>query len=284
MSRTGDRSIDPWLLCERLDACAKWWWGASALGRGAGFALGALSVLNLVPAKSGPFALAAVSLCFELAMLRSDGVRATAQRLRRRLEFLDGLGRELDEAEYSDLVVRSPSSVKKAARCGKKRTEYFGSSRPVGAERLLENLAQSAWWSKHLAEAMRLVLAVAVTLTVLGAIVMLIVSVHHVSSTANAGGAATARLDETARIVSSTVVLLFSIGAIRLVLTFHQFAASSGVAEQQARRALAGSDLDAVAAERLLHEYQLARAGAPMVPQWIYNFRKKELNREWRAP
>lgn len=82
--------LPPFDLAQALDRCAKCWWGASLVLKCLGFAAGAC--IALLPAEPVPFIVAACTILAELAMYRSDAVKATAQLLRRKLDLQDSFG------------------------------------------------------------------------------------------------------------------------------------------------------------------------------------------------
>jgi hypothetical protein len=272
---TAQTELDQWRLCSTLERASKVWWGAAMLVRLAGLIVGVMGILGKVPAQPVVFVVAVLGIAAELATLRSDRIRRTGQGLRRQLEFADGLGWEIGAAEYSDLVLRCPSSVKKRARREGPAPQYFASALPAGPERAVENLSESAWWSKHLAESMRGICGLVVIATTLGSIVLLVVAIEGIQDRQ--------ALDAVARVVTSVLMLLFSLGLVRLVIAYHDFAVGAARAEEAALRSLTAGVPDEVNAVKMLHAYQMARAAGPLLPDWVWKWRQQELNELWKS-
>jgi len=264
---------DPWVLCKTLDRTAKLWWGTALTIRVLGFGVGVLAVLQIVPAAHVVFVVAAVGIAAEMATFRSDRVRGVAQGLRRKLELSDGFGLAVSDAEYSDLLARSPASVKTRAKGKKLPAPYFASTKPAGAERTLENLSESSWWTKHLAETMRTLCAIVIAVAIATSFAMLIIAIERLTETV--------ALDAVARIVTSVLLLVASLGFLRLIVGYHDLAVRAGRTEDSAERLKTGAP-DATEVSKLLHEYQLSRATAPILPDWVWQLRQVELNALWK--
>ena len=77
-----------------------------------------------------------------------------------------------------------------------------------------------------------------------------------------------------AKFISATLVFLISIGTLRSWLAYAALSQKAGDLDAEAGRLLAAGKLDAFEAQRLLAEYQLARASAPLVPTWVWRLRR----------
>jgi hypothetical protein len=75
--------------------------------------------------------------------------RALAERSRRALLLIDGLGTEMSAKEYADLLCSFPKEAAKKHE----DPNYFSSTDPPGPRRLAVMLQESVFWSKHLLSA-----------------------------------------------------------------------------------------------------------------------------------
>jgi hypothetical protein len=255
-----------------LDRCAKWWRGASLTLKGLGFATGALIFLP-VAQEPLPFIVAACTILAELTICRSDALKGTAQGVRRKLDLQDSLGWEIPNTEFSDLLVRCPRSVKARAKRYNATEAYFASNEPVGPTRALQNVSESAWWTKHLAESMSHICMTALVLGVIGALVVLIIALQTLREH-------TAQVN-TARIVTGFLMLLLSTGLIKLMLGYASLAKKAGTSEAAACRLLQLHEVKQLDAFRVMYEYHVDRASGLIIPTWIWNLRKNELNHIW---
>jgi hypothetical protein len=265
--------LSPFALAEALDRCAKRWWGASLAAKILGFVTGAC--INLLPAEPVPFLVAACTLIAELCLYRSDAIKSTGQQFRRKLDLQDGFGWQIPNTDLSDLLVRCPSSVKKPPRKHLVTEPYFASTEPSGPLRALKNVSESAWWTKHLAETMANVCRAIVTIGITGALIILIFALHTTSTH-------TAQVN-VARIVTGVLMLLLSMGIIKLAIGYNSLSKNSTSSEAAAERALqATTPPEQLAAFKVMYEYHLSRAVGPIIPTWIWKIRKDELNQTWK--
>jgi len=267
----GDRNA-PFALARALDSCAKWWWGASFLFQGLSFAAG-ISVVLPIPAEPIPFIVAAFTLISLLSMYRSDAIKSLAQGLRRKLDLYDSFGWEIPPLDYSDLCVRCPRSAKVRARLDGSVEPYFLSTELQGPVRALENVSESAWWSKHLAERMRSYCIVLMATGLVVSVIVLIVALQTV-------GQSDVRAS-VARIVAALLMFLFSAGVVRLGMGYHELAKSAERSEQDAINMNKSGEPKLVDTLRVMSEYHLARAVGPLIPTWVWNCHRDELNAVW---
>lgn len=267
-------SAPPYALARCLDDCAKWWWGMSLTLKAVGFATGILICFPIAQ-EPLPFIIAALAILAELAMIRSDVLKSMGQGIRRKLDLQDSFGWEIPSAEFSDMLVRCPHSVKANAQRDNTTEPYFSSTEPPGPERALHNISESAWWTKHLAETMTKLCITALVLGVSGALVVLIIALQTLHEH-------TAQVN-TARIVTGFLMLLLSTGLIKLILGYSSLAKKAGCSEANSCRLIKTQHPEELDAFKVMYEYHVDRAAALIIPTWIWKRRKDELNRIWAA-
>jgi hypothetical protein len=142
----------------------------------------------------------------------------------------------------------------------------------IGAKRALQNVQESAWWSKHLAEKMWRFMLVVNFISLSLSVLLLLISVISVSSPET--------LSSVGRVVISALMLIFSLGLIRLTTSYHSFSQKTHRIEERAGEMLKGSpsEIDAL---KLFTEYHLCRAAAPLLPDWVYERNRQYLNKLW---
>lgn len=211
-------------------------------------------------------------VCDSIFVWRSDRLRENAETTLRKFEYLKSLGWEISSREITNLIAAAPKSVKLAARSDE-AYPYFASTKSLGPEKLLENLEESTWWSKHQARRMsKYVGILAVTMMCL-AFITLLISLQSALPTTTA--------NMIARIIISVIVLVFSGGYIRLTFDYHLFSQQASKAEEKAFLLCSEKDISKVEAIKLLHDYQIDRATSPLLPTWLWNIMSKELNELW---
>ena len=104
-------------------------------------------------------------------------------------------------------------------------------------------------------------------------IVLLIVSLNTIANVQV--------LNQVGRVVTSVILLIFSLGLFRFTLGYYSFARSSERTEEAAKALVAHPPLEHVEVLKLWQDYQLARASAPIIPTWIWKRREEKLNKLW---
>jgi len=202
--------------------------------------------------------------------------RSLAESLKRQHELADGFGKAPSCAQLADTKHALGELLSDEVDAQLRPGITYSSEAENGAHRLLENLIESAWFSKHLASwcSKRLCAVFAVSLVL--SVSILLWCVGHLNNPSVTLEAAASKL------VSATLLFMLSVGLIRTWLSFSRFAGKSQVNEQQAAAQLQHNKSDNLEALRLLTEYQLARATAPMIPTWVWRYRKEKLNHDWK--
>jgi hypothetical protein len=240
------------------------------------FILAAGIIAVFVPELSPSYPPVAVVSAMFLAAVKfhADNAKSKAESLKRVYEFADSFGEGVAKSVLADLDVTSPRRLSQAYLTELGKGLAFSSSSTGGARRALENLQESAWWSKCNARVMVNVLGTIVAVVVVTAVIILIdvvvqPALHDGSSQA------------VGRIVASTLLCIFSLNMIPAVVKFHRFASKAAEVDAECDRRLAGETIDPVSTMRLLTEYQISRASAPMIPTFIWKLRRDKLDAAW---
>lgn len=204
---------------------------------------------------------------------RSDKLREEAEATLRRLEFYNGLGWAISRREVSNLLASSPKAVKQAAYSSE-ICEYWTSTSVESPLKLLENLEESAWWSKHLARRMAQYAVGAGLVTFLVVLITLLLVLQS--------PAAQPASDMIAKVIILVVLFVISSGYVRLAFDYDQFARAAEKAETQAVQLQENPGLAEIEAIKLLHDYQIDRAVSPLLPSWLWRLVEKDLNELWK--
>lgn len=271
---------------ERLSEClgreGKWWWRLSLSFKGISFLVGALTLMfPSFPQGVMPFILLGFAILAEVFNYLADRIFGMSHSFRAKLDLQDSLGWEISPSEYSDFLADLPESVKDLAQKpltdGDRRGQYFASKNAQGPERALENVEESAWWSKILAKKMTRSCLVLLLVTVLASLVGMILTVYTIGVLGTSAGSN--GLLGIARISTSFLMLLISLGTIKLTLGYYSFSVKAEKVEKHSDRLLNGKKIDLMEAVKTVHEYHLARIVAPPIPDWIWRKNEKELNK-----
>ncbi len=250
------------------------WWAGSAIGlRAALFVAGVVAIFLAEFTLSYPWIALPVALVAALISGRASKFKGMAERAKRQHEYLAGFGVVPSRGMLADLRVslgrELPPETDRLLRKG----ITYSSGKPPGAERVLENLCESAWFTKHLADWCARALRALFVGTVGIAVALLLLSATSLSGTPVGIVAA--------KFVAATLIFLISIGTLRSWLAYAALSQKAGDVDIEAGRLLTTGDSDAFESQRLLAEYQLARASAPLVPTWVWRLRRDFMNQNW---
>ncbi len=253
------------------DLSKRWWWTSLACKLGV-FIAGTIIVFWYPGWRYSALLIFLIYLAAELSLLRSDSFKGRAETIVRKLDFEESFDWKISSIEMSNYEMRSPARLMRNLPTTASEEKYFASTEGFGPRRAAENVLESAFWSKHLAERMGHYCLAATCLLVLGSIVILVVSidtVENINSLSNVG-----------RFVTSALVLVFSLGLLKLMLGYYGFSRKSERAEQAAENLLKG-DCEERDAIKVMHDYQVARATAPLIPTQLWKLMRNDLNAQW---
>ncbi len=276
-----DKESDSERLSECLGREGKWWWRKSLELKVISFLVGTVTLLiPSFPQGWMPFILLAVAALAEVFNYLADRIFGMSHSFRAKLDLQNSLGWAISPGEYADFLADLPDPVKATAKmppsASERKGSYFISQLPQGPQRALENVEESAWWSKILARKMfRFCMAILI-MAVTASLLSLIATTYAISITGSSAN--NAGLSGMARVATSALMLLLSLGTIKLTVGYHSFHNKAEKVEKHAERLLMSGDTDVMDAVKTFHEYHLARVVAPPMPDWIWRRNEKELN------
>lgn len=253
---------------------AKFFWIGSLLCKAAAGIVGILSGLFAFWPVFGATATFVLAVLDEGLTWRSEMVKGDAETFRRKVDSENSLGWSISRMELSDLVTRYGALVRQIDP-QRAAESYFASTQKPGARRAVENVRESAWWSKHIAERSGQICFAATVLLLLPAIV----TVSVVLQTVNEMNTAVA----VSRVATGVFLLLPTLGLARLCHSYFDFSRKAGASEAQASALLEQTEIADSDAIKLMTEYHLARATAPMLPSLLWKRMRDHLNHVWEA-
>jgi hypothetical protein len=281
-SPTSADSLDPQRVLESLVnaayAKAKYWAGFVLALQVIVFVVGVIAVFEPKVSVAYPWIALPLALVGVWLAACATRYKSMAEALKRQHEHLAGFGRKPAGRLLASLRVELPDELRPQLDQLLREGITYASVKPFGPTRVLENLCESAWFSQHLAGYCAKWLRAVFVITLVIAVALLLLCAITLTGT-SVGVAA-------AKCVSATLLFLISVGILRAWLSYHRFSQKSEQIDGEASRLLAGAEPDSCDAQRLLAEYQLTRASAPLIPTWVWRIRRDHLNKNWalRSP
>ncbi len=253
---------------------AKNWWGLSLGLQMLVFAVGIVATSAGVGAKISAFSVVMLSVASYLCHLRSSTWQGRGDCLQRKLDFHDAYGWEIPSSEWSDILAtvgpRDRHRLKTVAQ-----ESYFASEHPPGARRAVQNLQESSWFSKHLA-----CVAGHISLTVIVVLLGISIAAMAIAMSSLKDFDLMANL---ARVVTAALMLVFSMDILSLILRYYAFSSEAGMIERQTNEHIVSGQNDVVSSLKLWQDYHVSRAMAPLIPTWLWQWKRGDLNQIWET-
>lgn len=209
----------------------------------------------------------------EFLIWRSNIWKSKADSLLGKLDFMDSLSWSISRSEISDLVVGTPDKIEKKLKIYNHFGDYFASVEPIGPKRAIENIQESAWWSKNLANQMMYVCIFITIFMFLTSVFLLIFSIYTIKDFDS--------LYNMARASISTIMLIFSFGFIPISIGYYNFSKNSSDIENRAEQIIERNNISEIDAIKIIHSYQMARVKSPLIPTCIWKLKRNKLNQVW---
>ncbi len=200
----------------------------------------------------------------------SEKNKGIAEALLRKLDAQNSFGWLISNAEVSDIIINCSKNLEKFIF----EDTYFASQEEIGAKRALENIQESAWWSKHLAKRMGDYYLVGNLIFFVIWIGVLFVGIKATDNISN--------LSILLNIVVLALMLVFSLSLLRSMTSYYKFSNAAEKIEKNAGQLLLGQDIHDSDAMKIMFEYHLIRANAPLLPSWLWKSMRDDLNNIWR--
>ena len=88
-------------------------------------------------------------------------------------------------------------------------------------------------------------------------------------------------LSVVAQLVVSVFTLVFALDAVGAALSYREFRGKAERAEARARDLLSSGPVDEIAAVKIMQEYHVARATAPLIPTSVWRLHRGRLDELW---
>lgn len=238
------------------------------------FVVGSISVLSPNPHPYTPLFLLAVATTSEIVQWRSDVIKSRSESLLRNLDLCRSFQREISGADKRDIVSDLPKRLRKQLAESEIPDTYFTNDQPPGPRKAIENLLESAWYTKKQTEIMAWVCVALIAIFLAVSIIALVVASRELQSVSAREGAS--------KVATSWLLLIFSLGFIKNAWLYQKMALRCQKTES-ACEYLLRSDVTEADALKQWYEYQLARSSSPLLPEWLWRIKQSSLDDGWRS-
>lgn len=261
-------------LVNRAYDRAKRWAGALLILQSGLFLAGVLAIFWPAWTLTYPWLAVPLALVGAWISARASKFKGMAEGAKRQHEYVAGFGVKPSLRELANLRQSLKNQLSPEADNLLKLGITYASEESCGPRRTLENLSESAWFTKHLATHCVHWVATTFIVTLVIAISLLLWSAAEVTGIA-AGAAA-------AKSLAATFTFLISVGSIRSWVGYAKLERIADKIDGDASTMLATADPSTFEVQRLLTEYQVTRASAPLIPTWIWKVHRNSMNEDWK--
>ena len=253
-------------------AHAKRLWTIANSLRLTAFVTGACAVFLAKPPLYLPQILFVIAATAELFQWRSDVIKSRCESLLRKLDLCRSFDIAVSPADKRDIVSYLPKSLRKRFSDSEVPDEYFTNSAPPGPRKAVENLVESAWYTRQQAN-MMVGLCIVLTVFFVGiALASLIITSNEVQNVATR--------TNIAKVVTSWLLLIFSLGMFKHGWAYYKLAERSDRTYSTGEHLMRGEVTEADAVKQW-YEYQISRASSPLLPEWLWKLKQEDLNDAW---
>jgi hypothetical protein len=216
----------------------------------------------------------------ECVRWRSDYWKSQGEWAKRQLEIADGLGVAVDSRVVADWLTTQSKGFLDDVRDDETQGSDFDSTELPGSRRLVENIQESAWWSKHLSRRMAIYLASILLAVILIAVFALSICISSLKADAIKQSGAV--VQNVGGVICSVLMFIFSINLIRLLTDFMTFASEAKEILGRCDTLLNSSTVLERDACSVMHDYQTARSMAPLLPTFVWKIHGNHFREHWQ--
>ena len=251
---------------------AKTYWMLSIMAKILIAAIGIWTVFE-VSSLWTPQLLLLLALVSELFQLRSDGLKSRAEAVLRILDLCESFGHEISASDTRDFAFSVPKSVRSKVE-EIPASAYFDTKVAIGPQRAAMNLIESAWYTRRQAGTMALIYGALIAGLFAFSIAALMIATRNVADQEVR--------ERIVRVVTAWLLLLVSVNMLRNVWGYFKLYERCRRTEVVCTH-LAKGDVSEPEITRQWYEYQIARVGSPLIPEWLWNAMKSRLDKAWAA-
>ncbi len=260
-----------------FDDCADKWYAAFGLEVVAGILALLLDLLNLPSlwALGGALlGLALLILAYYLRLLFEDQYHS-AETMRRQSVLTEALDWPLSQVQYSEWQRKAGKHIRAKLKNTTRESDYYETHKPIGADKLAEMTAESAFYTRHLYLKLRWW---AWVLFIAAATVFMIVSL----TTLMAPVPDNVRL-LIAKALYSFITLVLSANLLGWALKLGRLASAIQEVEEGLERLKNTSSLDVQQVMRLVSEYNCQVVDGLPVHSWLFKHWHNEIRELWES-
>lgn len=255
-------------------ALAKRLWTFSIIIKVLIFVVGVYSVFEAGISRYMPFILIVMAVVSECLQWYSDIIKSRSESLLRNLDLCQSFDWEISSTDKREIVSFIPRKLRDKFDVTKSVRSYFASQDPPGPRKAIENLIESAWYTRKQAGVMTVICLVVCLTALLLSIITLMIASQDLNNLGTREG--------INKVITSWLLLLFSLGLFRYGWGYFKLHQRCIKTEASGQHLLTSGNIVESDAIKQWYEYQIVRSSSPLLPQWLWTVYETSLNDAWK--
>jgi hypothetical protein len=237
------------------------------------FVVGVYSVFEVGISRYMPFILIVMAVASECLQWYSDIIKSRSESLLRNLDLCLSFDWEISATDKREIVSFVPKKLRDKFDVTKSVQSYFASKESPGPRKAIENLIESAWYTRKQAGVMTVICIVVCLTAFLLSIIVLMIASQDLNNLSTREG--------INKVVTSWLLLLFSLGLFRYGWGYFKLHQRCIKTEASSQHLLSSDSIVESDAVKQWYEYQIVRSSSPLLPQWLWSVYESSLNDAW---
>jgi hypothetical protein len=206
--------------------------------------------------------------------LWADQQYDVAETMRRQSVFTEGMGWPLDSIQASEWRKKAGKRIRKSLKSETRPVDYFATQSTIGPARLAEMTRESAFYTRHLYDHLRIWIWLLVGGAAIAAVTIISLALTRTISE---------DLDvQIARILYIIIPVLISINLVGWGFRLNRSVASIRQVETDLQRLLDSDDVEATQAVRLVSEYDCQVVSGIPIHNWLFSKWHDDIQELWQ--
>lgn len=215
---------------------------------------------------------AILTINYAVSSWLSDKTKSVANSILSSFEMREGLGWKISSKEVSDWLADLPPRIRRRVASPSVH-RYFASQLAPSYRKTLENLAESAWYTKHQAHRAGVIVIVLAVIILLASAFSLALIFQSLSTETHREAIAKAAI--------TVISFLFAGGYVLRGIDYLLYSQSVDRIEEKSVLLCKQEEPEMADVIKLLRDYQVIRATAPLLPSWLWKTMESRLNAAW---
>lgn len=255
----------------QFEAARRYWFAANIL-KSIAYLVGVCTVFWANILWFAPIILLVMAILSDLVQFASDFAKSKAEFLLKLLDLNESFGRSISPMDKRDTAYIMPFGNRKQYQWEDVDGAYFASRENIGPKKAIENLRESAWYTRQQAFVMGVAHIGIIFVVMLVSVIAVMITAREVQDTLTT--------EKIVKVVTSALLLMISLNMFRGGVLYYRLYMRSKNTEINCDYLLK-QEITQDDAMKQWGDYQAVRANSPLLPSWLWKVMGQWLKRRW---